>query len=562
MLSEKSCKHMNRNWAIALCMLGTAFVLFFNLGGRSIENNDYPHFAEIGREILETGDWVIMHSGGEIYIDKPPLHSIFIALSDKVFGVNAFAGRFPAALFALIGVCATLFFGLRMDRQKWQTGVYGAMLLLSSYGFFFLARRFRNDIEYSMLFSLALFLFYEGYETGEKLRKWVCYVLFWFSTGLAALIKGPAALLPLLIIAVFLLVTKSWSKVGGKIFFASFAAFFIVVAPYLILLVSHKDFSQYVEFMRNHTIMRRNAGLFYYIPVFPAKFSPGSLLLLTCIPLFWKKRREIAADPRLLFLFIWSGLYLILIHFVKAKVYRYLLPVFPSLSLITAWGIGQVLPLERWAPQVKRFWKIPAAIVCLGFPVAICVKFGMSWQAVVLGAAALAMLAVAGGRMRDGVVLLCSLCIAAMLFIDVLHTARNKEVSTNKKLYAMLQEKQIKDDEVLIYKTTGRVRYILCFYFNKLIHPEIEDNLTLHQGIRAVITDPGNVEEVTAVFGPSAEQRLVKGHKGEESEGDHAIIFYGGGAPAQSARCMSIHPLRIEIVIAKYSTKTCMGDFL
>ena len=529
-MTETSDIRINRTWAIAFCMLSAAFVLFFNLGGRTIENNDYPHFAEIGREILETGDWIIMHSGGDMYIDKPPLHTIFIALADKVFGVNAFAGRFPAALFAFFGVVATLLFGLRMDRQKWQTGVYAAMLLLSSYGFFILARRFRNDIEYSMLFSLALFSFYEGFETGESRRKGIFYGLFWFSMGLAALIKGPAALLPLLIIAVFLLVTKSWSRVGGKIFFVSFAAFFVVVAPYLVLLVGHKDFAQFAETLRHHTIMRRNAWLFYYIPVFPAKFFPGSLLLLPCIPLFWKKRREIAANPRLLFLAIWAGLYLVLIHFIKAKVYRYLLPVFPPLALITAWGIGQVLPLERWAPYVKRFWKIPAALVCLGFPIAICMKWGLMWQAIVLAVAALGMLAVAGGKMRDAVVLLCTLCVACMLFIDVLHTARNSEVSTNQKLYAMLQEKQIKDNEVLIYKTTGRVRYILCFYFNKLIHPEIEDTLTLHQGIRAVITDPGNVEEVTAVFGHPSGQRMVKGHKGEESEGDHAILFYDGGS--------------------------------
>ncbi len=534
-MTETSGAGINRNWAIAFCMLSAAFILFFNLGGRSIENNDYPHFAEIGREILETGDWVIMHSGGEIYVQKPPLHTIFIALSDKVFGINAFAGRFPAAFFALLGVCATLLFGLRMDRQKWQTGVYGAMLLLSSYGFFFLARRFRNDIEYAMLFSLALFSFYEGYEALMARRKWISYGLFWFFMGLAALIKGPAALLPLLIIAVFLLVTKSWGKVGSKIFFVSFTAFFVVVAPYLLLLVSHKDFAQFSEMLRTSIIMKRNAGLFYYIPVFPAKFFPGSLLLFACLPLFWKKRREIAANPKLLFLAIWSGLYLILIHFIKAKVYRYLLPVFPPLSLLTAWGIGQVLPLERWAPYVKRFWKIPAALICLGFPIAICMKWGFMWQALVLAVAALGMLAVAGGKMRDAVVLLCTLCIACMLFIDVLHTARNKEVSTNKKLYAMLQERQIKDNEVLIYKTTGRVRYILCFYFNKLIHPEIEDTLTLHPGIRAVITDPGNVEDVTTVFGPSSEQRIVKGHKGEESEGDHVIIFYGSGASPNPA---------------------------
>ena len=527
---------MTRNRAIAFCVLSAAFFLFFNIGGRSIEKNDYPHFAEIGREILETGDWVMMYSGGELYVDKPPLHTIFIALSYKLFGVNAFAGRVPAALFALIGVGATLLVGLRMDRQKWQTGVYGAMLLLSSYGFFFLARRFRNDIEYATLFSLALFSFYEGHEAREPRNKWVFYGLFWLFMGLAALIKGPVALLPLLIIIVFVLVTKSWHKPDWGKFFASCAAFFIVVAPYLVLLINHKDFSHYVELLKNQTIMTRSEGLFYYIPVFFAKFFPGSLLLVACMPLFWKKRREIAANPRLLFLCIWSGLYLLVIQFTKAKVYRYLLPAFPALALITAWGIAQVLPVERWAPLVKRFWKIPAALICVGFPVVICVKWGMSWQALVLAVAALGMLAVAGGTMRDCVVLLCCLCVACMLFVDVQQTARSSGVSTNQKIHAILQEKQIKANEVLVYKTAGRVRFLLSFYFNKLLSPEINDTLTLHEGIKAVITDAGNVEEVTAVFGPCAEQRVVKGHKSKKKGGDLAILFYSGGSPPRPPR--------------------------
>jgi len=111
--------------------------------------------------------------------------------------------------------------------------------------------------------------------------------------------------------------------------------------------------------------------------------------------------------------------------------------------------------------------------------------------------------------------------------------ARSSEVSTNQKLYALLQEKQIKADEVLVYKTSGRVRYLLGFYFNKLLPPEMNDSLTRHEGIRAVITDSGNVEEVTAVFGPSAEQRVVKGRKSKK-KADLAILFYDGGSAPRS----------------------------
>ena len=34
---------------------------------------DEPRYAEVAREIHESGDWLVLHLCGEVYPDKPPL---------------------------------------------------------------------------------------------------------------------------------------------------------------------------------------------------------------------------------------------------------------------------------------------------------------------------------------------------------------------------------------------------------------------------------------------------------------------------------------------------------
>jgi hypothetical protein len=517
---------MSRTWIMVFCLACTLFTLFFNLGGRSIENNDYPHFAEIGREILETGDWVIMHSGGAIYVDKPPLHTALIALSYKLFGVNAFAGRFPSALFGLLAVLATFFFGMRLCEGEPKTGFNAAMLLLSSYGFFILTRRFRNDIVYSALFSLTLFLFYEGYAAQKSRRKLLYYCSGWLSIGLAALVKGPAALLPLFIMMVFLVVQRGWRQAGMKTFFLSGLVGAVTLAPYLVALVGHKDFDEFLSLLQHKTIMRRHAGLLYYVPVFFAKFFPASLFAVVSVPFFWKNRSGVRADPRKLFLIVWAGLYLLLIHCISAKVYRYLLPAFPPLAILTAWGAEQALSKKTFCEAMLRYWHALAAMLCLGFPVVIWIKSEMSLPPFLIACVGFIMLRLTACSMKNFIAFVCCLCVCCLLFLDVLQTTRNEKVSDVQKLYAILHERNIKPDEVLIYKTTGRIRPLLGFYYNRLSQPEINDSLQAQAGIKAVVTDAENAHEVTKVFGTPTQTVDLKNHKGSEGGADHVVLFY------------------------------------
>ena len=118
----------------------TAFliVLWFTvLAQRPLFNPDEGRYAEIPREMLSGGDWVIPHLNGLAYVEKPPLQYWATALSLRLLGNTEFAARFYTALCAL-GTLSLV--GLTAGRlggraAAWRaTAVLASMLLFVGHG--------------------------------------------------------------------------------------------------------------------------------------------------------------------------------------------------------------------------------------------------------------------------------------------------------------------------------------------------------------------------------------------------------------------------------------------
>src|SRR5438105_6802445 len=69
-----------------------ALLLYPTLGFHLFEP-DEGRYAEIAREMLARGEWVVPYLQGELYLDKPPLLYWLIMLSYKLFGVHAWSAR-------------------------------------------------------------------------------------------------------------------------------------------------------------------------------------------------------------------------------------------------------------------------------------------------------------------------------------------------------------------------------------------------------------------------------------------------------------------------------------
>src|SRR5919107_223856 len=75
-----------RRTPLLVLLLLPAAMLYPTLGFHLLEP-DEGRYAQIPREMLAHGNWVVPTLQGEPYLDKPPLMYWLVALSYKAFGV-------------------------------------------------------------------------------------------------------------------------------------------------------------------------------------------------------------------------------------------------------------------------------------------------------------------------------------------------------------------------------------------------------------------------------------------------------------------------------------------
>ena len=126
-------------WRRDLLLLGVLlFVVYgFMLGCYPLGNPDEGRYAEIPREMIESGDWVTPRLNGVKYFEKPPLVYWGGAVAMQVFGHNEWAARLMPALCAIFGVLATYAVGRRIHGRAagWAAaGVLATSLLYFALG--------------------------------------------------------------------------------------------------------------------------------------------------------------------------------------------------------------------------------------------------------------------------------------------------------------------------------------------------------------------------------------------------------------------------------------------
>ncbi|MDB6168210.1 MAG: glycosyl transferase family 39, partial [Verrucomicrobia bacterium] len=129
-------------------------VLFTLLGSRGLNEPDEGRYAEIGREMAVSGDWLVPHLNGFEHFQKPPLLYWLTALSMRLLGPNEWAARLPPAFAALGTVLLTAWIGTTLFGRR--EGYLAGLILLSSGGFFILARLLTPDMLMTFWITAAL----------------------------------------------------------------------------------------------------------------------------------------------------------------------------------------------------------------------------------------------------------------------------------------------------------------------------------------------------------------------------------------------------------------------
>jgi 4-amino-4-deoxy-L-arabinose transferase-like glycosyltransferase len=332
----------------AICVLAVLavsyLVFFYNLGGYSLKEPDEGRYAEIPREMIEQGDYVVPHLDYVRYFEKPPLLYWTCAASYKLFGINEWSFRFPNALAALAAVLVAGLFAGRWFSAR--AGLISGLMLMTSFGFFAMARVATIDMLFSFLLFASLSCFYEFYRE----RKRLFLYLSWAALALAVLAKGPVA--PVLLgaaVVLFLGCEKNLRFLKKAASPRAFLLFAAIACPWFVLMaVKEKGFTQFF-FIDQHVLRflttkhSRSGPLYYFFPVLFGGLFPWSIFIPRAVIFFWQER-----EMRLLL--IWSLVVFTFFSVSGSKLPPYILPLFPALSIV----LGCLFDRQWLTPLPRR----------------------------------------------------------------------------------------------------------------------------------------------------------------------------------------------------------------
>ncbi len=313
-----------------------ALLLYPCLNFRLLEP-DEGRYAEIPREMLVLGDWIVPRLQGEPYLDKPPLLYWLIMASYSVFGVHDWAARIPTAL-AVHGTILTIYlFGCRLFGQR--RALRGSLLLSIMPGLVGIGRLLNLDGLLTLWVTLGLFA---GFRHVQPDRPRWAFALWTLACGLGVLTKGPIAVV--LVIAPLIawrgLNPERRTPLGWPTWSAFLAGVLAINIPwYIAISLREPTFIRY--FFWQHNVQRfltpfdHLQPIWYYGPILLSCLLPATFWIIPVL------RGLISGDAilatrrstELSFCLLSCGFCILFFSLSGCKLPTYILPALPPLAL-------------------------------------------------------------------------------------------------------------------------------------------------------------------------------------------------------------------------------------
>lgn len=351
-----------RRDAFLLIALGVALFLP-GLGANDLWNPDEPRYAEVAREMLQSGEYLVPHFNGQLYTQKPPFFFWTICLMATLFGrLDEWTVRLPSLLAGVLTLPLISGMGRRLFNRR--AGLLAALVFATCVNVSSQVRSAQIDAVLFAWVTLAMW----AWVRAEREQKPAWIWLFWFAAGAATLAKGPVGLLPpLLSILAWIALTRDRAalrrlRLGwGLLVWAS------VVSAWLVPALLHAG-REYFDAI----IVRQNLQRFvdpwghlrpwyYYLSILPTNFFPWFFFLPSAAVLAWRRLYQPAMRFGLTWSSCWVVVTLVFFSLSPGKRTVYILTMYPAMALLIGAGMDRLID---GAAGLSRRWLVwPSALL-------------------------------------------------------------------------------------------------------------------------------------------------------------------------------------------------------
>jgi len=343
-----------------------------SLGLYPLYDPSESRYAEMGRKMLETGNWVTpLIDYGVPFWGKPPMTVWLTASSLGLGGINDFSARLPSFILSL-GVIWIIF-----HLAKAQRGVEYAraatIILASTVSFFVMSGTVAMDVCMSFGITLAIASFWLALREDSK-AYWG--YLFFIGLSIGLLAKGPiAVVLSGITLGLWTLITGEWKQVWQRLPWIKGTLLMLVISVPWFLIAEHKTpgfleyfivgehWKRFTEsgwqgdlYGNGHAQPRGKIWQYWLGAAFPWSLVFLKILITAIVQ---KKPLELikSNDGWRLYCLLWMTAPLLFFTLSANIIWTYPLPGLPGFALL----------LAEWFPLRSKFRTVLALCVPLGF---------------------------------------------------------------------------------------------------------------------------------------------------------------------------------------------------
>jgi 4-amino-4-deoxy-L-arabinose transferase len=349
--------------AFALSLLFAAIYLA-PLGSRPFTIPDETRYAEIPREMLADGDWVVPRLCGVRYFEKPPMGYWLTAVSISFFGDNRFAARLPSAL--ATGTSALLLVLLvARTTGTMAPALWAAFIFLTIPFVFALGVVNVLDAPFATCVTASIVFAFLATREPVRFRRFAWLAAAGVSAGLAFLVKGFLAFaLPVIVIGSFLLLERRWRELLA-LPWIPLAAAVVVIFPWACAVHAREpDYWRYFVVVEHlQRFLKPGAAqhpepfwfLIPYLVAGPLLWALLAPALVRKLPGLWGQHR-----PLILLSVTWLISMFLFFSASSGKLGTYILPCFAPAAILFGLGAWRV----ACAPA-DRLYRIGCALSAL-----------------------------------------------------------------------------------------------------------------------------------------------------------------------------------------------------